>query len=99
MFFFTDGTLGLQAQCMMILLRDGGNGECTVKPRDMGEAIMSELDDGDGDGEKTFLAIARYVNYDWEDARDRNLRDGRESYFRSRWLTINIVIIKKVVNI
>merc|ERR1719458_147211 len=25
-----------------------------------------------------------YVNYDWEDARDRNLREGRESYFRSR---------------
>ena len=90
MFFFTDGTLGLQAQCMMILPRGGGNGECTVKPRDMAEAIMSELDDGegdgdgDGDGKKTFLAIARYVNYDWEDARDRNLRDGRESYFRSR---------------
>ena len=43
--------------------------------------------------------LARYVNYDWEDARDRNLRDGRESYFRSRWLTINIRIIKRVVNI
>ena len=82
MFFFTDGTLGLQAQCMMILPRGGGNGECTVKPRDMAAAIMSELGDGDGDGDGDFLA--RYVNYDWEDARDRNLRDGRESYFRSR---------------
>ena len=28
-----------------------------------------------------------YVNYDWEDARERDLRDrdGRESYFRTRF--------------
>ena len=28
-----------------------------------------------------------YVNYDWEDARERDLRDrdGRESYFRTRY--------------
>ena len=72
---------------------------------------MSELGDDDDDGQLSLyfslsflyllkiLFSCRYVNYDWEDARDRNLRDGRESYFRSRWLTINIVIIKKVVNI
>ena len=87
----SDGTLGLQVRCTTILLLDEESGECTVKPKDTAEAIMSELDYRDFSYyffviSENMYFLGRYVNYDWEDARDRNLRDGRDSYFRSRWL-------------
>ena len=56
---------------------------CSISAKAAASVLLRQ-DDADADADADADFLARYVNYDWEDARDRNLRDGRESYFRSR---------------
>ena len=94
---------------MTTSLGEEENEECTaVKPRDTA-AITSEFYDIFLSFFCIFLFVflcvweynwlARYVNYDWEDARDRDLRDrdGRDGYFRTRYLMMIIMIILIII--